>query len=142
MWTFVIAGILYLLGVAAVLFIKPNLMFTPDGQWKEFGIGQQEDRYSPFPFWLFCFVWAIVSYILIIILTKLLQTKDVTSESVQSNRRRNNRSQSMAEFDDDTYDFDGDVKQLPKGYYVLNKKATRLSGIPKYVFLGENEPSS
>ena len=30
---------------------------------------------------------------------------------------------------------------LPKGYYVLNKKATKLSGVPKYVYLGAEEPS-
>jgi hypothetical protein len=32
------------------------------------------------------------------------------------------------------------VKTLPKGYYVLNKKASRLAGTPKYVFMGEEEP--
>jgi hypothetical protein len=137
MWTFVIAGIIYLLGIALVLFIKPNLMFTPDGQWKEFGIGQREDRYSPFPFWLFCFVWAIISYMLVVLITNLLEPKNSYNDSI---KRRNNTP--SAEFDDDMYDFDGDVKKLPKGYYVLNKKATRLSGIPKYVFLGENEPST
>jgi hypothetical protein len=30
----------------------------------------------------------------------------------------------------------GEAVELPKGYYVLNKKATKLSGVPKYVYLG------
>jgi hypothetical protein len=129
MWTFVLAGILYLLGVGGVLYMKPTLMFTPDGQWKEFGIGQRDDLYSPFPFWLFCLVWAILSYILVSIVI-----------GVQTNQNRNRRRNVTPEYDNNTYDFDGDVKDLPKGYYVLNKKATRLSGVPKYVFIGAEEP--
>ena len=132
MWAFVLAGILYLLGVGVILYIKPLLMFTPDGQWKEFGIGQRDERYSPFPFWLFCFVWAIVSYILVTLVLSI-QAKQVKPQ------QRRNVSPNI-NYEDNTYDFDGDVKQLPKGYYVLNKKATRLSGVPKYVFIGEEEP--
>ena len=30
--------------------------------------------------------------------------------------------------------------ELPKGYYVLNRKATKLSGTPKYVYLGTEQP--
>jgi hypothetical protein len=137
MWSFVIAGIVYLLGVAAVLYIKPEFMFTPDGQWKEFGIGQREDRYSPFPFWLFCLVWAILSYIITMLLFRFQEMPDL---SVNRNRKPNNLSNKK--FENNMYNFDGDVTELPKGYYVLNKKATRLSGVPKYIFLGENEPSS
>ena len=32
--------------------------------------------------------------------------------------------------------------ELPKGYYVLNNKATRLAGVPKYVYLGEEMPEA
>ena len=34
---------------------------------------------------------------------------------------------------------DGAV-ELPKGYYMLNKKATKLAGVPKYVYLGTEPP--
>jgi hypothetical protein len=138
MWAFVLAGIVYLLGVGLVLYMKPTMMFTPDGQWKEFGIGQREDRYSPFPFWLFCLVWAILSYILV---SAALSAQN-TNRNLNANYKsvKQNQRQSSAEYDNDMYDFDGDVSELPKGYYVLNKKATRLSGIPKYVFLGAEEP--
>ncbi len=137
MWTFFTAGILYLLGVAVVLFAKPQFMFSPDGNWKEFGIGQREDRYTPFPFWLFCIVWAIVSYVILLL---LLTPKTV--ETPFRTKKRNQSAEIDYDHDDGLFDFDEDVRQLPKGYYVLNKKATRLSGIPKYVYLGANEPGS
>jgi hypothetical protein len=62
------SGILYLAGVAIILTLKPEFMFYPDGTWKEFGIGRNPDRYTWFPFWIFALVWAVVSYILIIML--------------------------------------------------------------------------
>lgn len=139
MWTFVVAGILYLLGVAVLLMVKPQLMFTPDGQWKEFGIGQNNDRYTPFPVWLFCIVWAIIAYILSVLLVEVASSQ----RNESSSSLRTPRKKQFAEIEEnDMYDFDGDVSELPKGYYVLNKKATRLSGVPKYVFLGANEPTS
>jgi hypothetical protein len=42
---------------------------------------------------------------------------------------------STLEFDDDT--FGENPKQ---GYYVLNRKASRIAGVPKYVYIGEEEP--
>jgi hypothetical protein len=135
MWTFVLSGIVYLLGVGVVLYTKPTLMFTPDGQWKEFGIGQREDRYSPFPFWLFCLVWAATSYILVTLVSGIQQNQNQNQKSI----RRRNVSADI-DYENNTYDLDGDVTNLPKGYYVLNKKATRLSGVPKYVYIGAEEP--
>jgi hypothetical protein len=108
MWAFLIAGIVYLIGVAIVLAIRPSYMFTPDGLWKEFGI-EKGDEYTLCPFWFFCIVWALVSYFLVIVLYK---------DDVSVNPPTN----------------------LPKGYYVLNNKASRLSGVPKYVYLGEDAP--
>lgn len=159
MWLFVSAGVLYLLGIAIVLLLKPKIMFTPDGQWKEFGIGQDESKYSPFPFWLFCFVWAILSYTLVVLVFALLNKlkeqkvdgdknftetfnkglKNIYASNNQSKRKVVNAPQ---EFNDTEVDFSEGSEGLPNGYYVLNKKATRLSGVPKYVYLGNQEPSS
>ena len=145
MWTFFTAGVLYLLGVAAVLLIKPSFMFTPDGQWKEFGIGQNPDRYTPFPFWLFCLSWAIVSYILILLLLPLFGKKTSNVEEPFIRPLNSSRRQKVVEEDvdlDDMFSAPGsEGVSLPKGYYVLNKKATRLTGMPKYVFIGENPPT-
>lgn len=144
MWTFAIAGGMYLVGVGIVLMIKPSLMFTPDGDWKEFGIGQREDRYTPFPFWLFCLIWAITCYFFILILEPYIfpevsrEVYKVDPLPVKKNTRR--RQPMIEEFVDDDLEVD-EAMELPKGYYVLNKKASRLSGVPKYVYLGPEEPS-
>jgi hypothetical protein len=151
MWTFAIAGSLYLVGVGIVLMIKPSLMFTPDGDWKEFGIGQREDRYTPFPFWLFCLTWALVTYFLVLVVEPYLFPEisrevykvdplpvEVNEEVVMNNKRRNNNRRRPVLEEDIEVD---EAMELPKGYYVLNKKATRLSGVPKYVYLGPEEPS-
>jgi hypothetical protein len=52
--------VVYLAGIAAVLFLRPALMFDREGRWKEFGL--RRDDATAFPFWLFCIVWAVVSY--------------------------------------------------------------------------------
>jgi len=60
------SAIVYLFGVALILYLKPTLMFRSDGQWKEFGTVSAE--HTVFPFWLFCIVWAIVSYLLMLLI--------------------------------------------------------------------------
>jgi hypothetical protein len=63
------------------------------------------------------------------------ETVSVVSQNKRVNIPRNT---SELQFDDEL-DAPSD---LPKGYYVLNKKATKLSGVPKYVYLGSEEPSA
>jgi hypothetical protein len=125
-------------------------MFRPDGSWKEFGIGQQPEKYTPFPFWMFCLVWAIVAYTLTLLLMPFLVEPDDSIPEMNvprnvprlsgNNKRRTPRNlAALPEIDmEETVE---EAVQLPKGYYVLNKKATELSGVPKYVYLGENEPN-
>lgn len=145
-----IAGIVYLIGIAVILITKPSLMFTPDGDWKEFGIGQLDTRYTPFPFWMFCLVWAMISYVLVLlfepIVTKRnsnsnfnLSVNEIPSTNKRVNRKNNYSDQSVLEVGNDELDLE--AVELPKGYYVLNKKATKLSGVPKYVYLGPEQPS-
>ena len=148
--TFSLAGALYLVGIGIVLILKPSYMFTPDGDWKEFGIGQREDRYTPFPFWIFCIMWALTAYFIVLMLEPYLSESKVValtpigaaaaanaSSNIVYNSRniRNRRSVSSSSSESDS------AIELPKGYYVLNKKATRLSGVPKYVYMGPNEPA-
>jgi len=128
MWVFLKAGILYMVGVAVVLFLKPTIMFTPDGTWKEFGIGKGTEEYTTFPFWMFCLVWAFLAFTIIV----FLEPSASSASSAPSGLRAS--AQSYVE----THDLN--QPELPKGYYVLNKKATALSGIPKYVYLGPEEP--
>ena len=105
-----------------LLAIRPSYMFTPDGQWKEFGI-EKGDEYTMCPFWLFCIVWALVSYFLVIAVYK--EDGDVPLPIINNRRTEPDMSKPV---------------ELPKGYYVLNNKATRLAGVPKYVYLGEEAP--
>ena len=138
MWTFIISGALYLTGVAIVLVLKPSFMFTPDGTWKEFGIGQDPSRYTNFPFWLFCLIWAVISYVIVLMTLPLFDTNESEVEIPVKNVR--NRKPEIIEdsnlvFDDELEDLQS---KLPKGYYILNKKASRIAGVPKYVHMGEN----
>jgi len=136
MWTFIIAGALYLIGVGVILVIRPSFMFTPVGDWKEFGIGQREDRYTPFPFWLFCLVWALVAYFLVLFIMNATGFDEASASAV--NRKSKNKPTLNPVDEGETVDLEQPQK-LPKGYYVLNKKASRLAGVPKYVYLGEEE---
>ena len=53
---------IYILGISAVLFLRPSLMF--DGSaWKEFGLSHK-GNYTIFPFWMFIVVWSVFSYVL------------------------------------------------------------------------------
>ena len=144
MWAFIISGALYLVGVAVALVVKPSFMFAPDGTWKEFGIGQDEKRYTVFPFWLFCLVWAVIAYIIVLLLLPLMTDMDeLNSEPVYTPKNNvNRRSKKNVVVEDSDLVFDDEMEPvgLPKGYYVLNKKASRIAGTPKYVYLGEEEP--
>ncbi len=150
MWAFIISGALYLVGVAVALVVKPSFMFAPDGTWKEFGIGQDEKRYTVFPFWLFCLVWAVLAYIIVLVMLPLVVDMNEMNSMgheepvnvYKSNRANNARRVKKNVVEDSDLVFDDEVEPvgLPKGYYVLNKKASRIAGTPKYVYLGEEEP--
>lgn len=148
MWTFIFAGLLYLTGVAVVLVLKPSFMFTPDGVWKEFGIGKNEARYTPFTFWIFCLVWAFISYIIVLLIEPLFQRPE-PAYPINRRNKRNIRFENDSDliFEDELDQAgEGETQpeaeqkiqsKLPKGYYVLNRKASKLAGVPKYVYLGE-----
>jgi len=145
MWAFIISGALYLVGVAVALVVKPSFMFAPDGAWKEFGIGQDPKRYTSFPFWLFCLVWAVLSYVIVLTFIPLFVDMNEINDTTQEDPSnvywaKNNLRKSKKNVEDSDLIFDDEVQGLPKGYYVLNKKASRLAGAPKYVYLGEEEP--
>jgi len=165
----VIAGLIYLFGVAIVLAIKPSFMFTEDGVWKEFGIGRNPASHTWMPFWLFAIFWAFTCYILVAILLSLRQQEplEVANElpkfsksTLQSNLKKMKATKAV-ELNEDGFDISeenflpsftnakskgrgrGNSFDLPKGYYILNAKATEeAGGIPKYVFLGKGLPEA
>ena len=144
MRTLLLSAVLYLIGIAAVLLLRPSLMFLPDGTWKEFGTLSTE--HTIFPFWLFCILWALVSYLI----TTLAVGEGVVAAAVATNSilkkieppedlvaplpvkpKRRGATASKANAISTKY---GNMKP---GYYVLNSKATRESGIPKYIYIGD-----
>jgi len=55
---------LYLLCVSVILYTKPNIFFTLDGDLKPFGIGQEKTLY---PLWLIFMLSGLFSFYLIFI---------------------------------------------------------------------------
>jgi len=147
------SGLLYLAGVAIVLILQPSIMFTEEGIWKEFGIGRNSNTHTWLPFWLFAMVWALLSYIIVLILAgsgslpgtatatgtatgtgtaaatgtvaaSVPQTQaNLTMHSFELPKQRGKRSNSL----------------IP-GYYILNREASELQGTPKYIYLGPEPP--
>lgn len=128
----IVSGIIYLLGVAIILVLKPDFMFQEDGVWKEFGIGRNTKTHTWFPFWLFIIVWAIISYFITVLLLPMPGTTpnlEVQTGTVKIPKRRRIREpiESVAPTPD-----------LASGYYMLNSEN---SGVPRYVYLGPKEPA-
>jgi len=123
MRVFLTSGLVYLTGIAIVLLVKPSIMFRDDGSWKEFGIGRDEKRYTWMPLWLFCILWALVSYILAILILRISgyhsTLVDTSNEKEVLPKRKVRRG-----------------SDLPEGYYVL-LKSTKSGEPPTYVYLGE-----
>lgn len=120
----IFSGILYLIGVAAILSLRPSLMFTPEGIWKEFGLGRNPETHTWLPFWLFCIVWAVCSYLIMVILAEagilpgLWVSHIETTPAPKGNSSRNAKP----------------------GYYMLNTEGSGIEGIPKYIYLGQTAP--
>ena len=127
----IVAGLLYLTGIAVVLVLKPQYMFRDDGRWKEFGIGRDTRNFTFIPFWLFAIIWALISYVIIALLEGSSAEEPVyTEQPQQSYKPRNNRSLPRN---------NGQLELTP-GYYMLNEGSTGRNGIPRYVYLGPEEP--
>lgn len=128
----IFSGILYLAGVALVLMFRPSLMFTEDGIWKEFGIGKNEYTHTWIPFWLFCFLWAISSYLLCVLLAEAgalpglwVSHVEVEAPSIASSLPAPKVK--------------GPKTPTP-GYYMLNTEGSGIEGVPKYIYLGPAAP--
>lgn len=126
----IVAGLVYLTGIAVILMIKPQYMFRDDGRWKEFGIGRDPANFTYVPFWLFTIIFALLSYVFVMLMEDALY---IPSDSIEFQRNtatvRNSRQANA-------------VQELIPGYYMLNEGATGRNGIPRYVYLGPEEPNS
>lgn len=134
------SGLLYLAGVSVVLYFKPELMFNAEGEWKEFGLGRNRDRYTWLPFWLFTILWAILSYLIVLTLSapadhlsvlpveaegEALEPENVSLKSLSSSLKKKPTN----------------AGEMKKGYYILDANETARRGIPKYIYLGPEAPN-
>jgi hypothetical protein len=118
--------VIYLLGVAAVLYLRPQLMFRRDGTWKEFGVNG--DDTSVFPIWMFCIAWAVVTYALGRL---IFSEKAVVETAAVSLAAAKSLSYTKPEAS-------GPVTQ--PGYYRLDASVMRKKGVPRYIYVGEETP--
>ena len=125
----IFSGILYLAGVALVLTLRPSLMFTDAGVWKEFGVGRSPSTHTWMPFWLFCILWAILSYLLCVVLAEagILPGLWVSHVEVEAPAVKPPPGVKSS-------------RTPTPGYYMLNTEGSGIEGVPKYIYLGPAAP--
>ena len=136
MRTLLFSMILYLTGIAVVLFFRPSLMFHRDGRWKEFGIGDV-DGGTIFPFWLFCIVWAVLSYIIMYL---IIGSSPANLANVSANVSANAVALApLAPLRNSFMESGPEEPPMKSGYYRLNTAGSK-KGVPRYVYVGPDEP--
>lgn len=58
-----LAILLFLVAIYTVHYIKPDFIYTPDGAFRDFGVGYKNK--TVLPIWIVCIVLAILSYLAI-----------------------------------------------------------------------------
>lgn len=142
------AGLLYLLGISILLMWKPSLMFSEKGIWKEFGMGRPSSTYTWMPFWLFSIIWAILSYLLVLIVASHTGLGGVhtptdlpviaeTLDPEFVSRKTMNHDHSISKKKASASILASDMKN---GYYMLDTNETMKRGVPKYIYIGPEAP--
>ena len=126
-------------------------MFSADGKWKEFGLGRSKERYTWLPFWLFAIMWAIVSYIIVLVIAShtqlgtnnsdnevveiqssvtndIILPENITTKSLEPTPITNSKKKLTSQ-------------TMKNGYYILNEAETMKKGVPKYIYLGPEAPN-
>jgi len=157
------SGLLYLAGVSTVLYIKPELMFNKDGEWKEFGLGRNQEQYTWMPFWLFTILWAMLSYLIVLNMTSPSNSSlpSISSNPLFPSFRNDgtpvlNEEKIINEVSNELIEPDNvstksltslikkrptNANEMKKGYYILDMNETAKKGIPKYIYLGPEAPN-
>ena len=130
------AGLVYLAGVSLLILLQPSLVFREDGTWKEFGVGRNSDHYTWMPFWLFAILWALISYLIVLMVAGANMLPGITAiEDVSVNT-----GEELAESLSPRVKKRVFASMDQEGYYMLNTEATG-KGAPKYVYLGPAPPN-
>jgi hypothetical protein len=149
MYLLIYSGLLYLLGISIILVLKPELMFLSNGSWKEFGIGRSKERYTWLPFWLFAIMWAIISYIIVLVIAshtrseknELQETINTMEIPVLNDMEPENLTKKALSPTPVSIPKNSSSMDMKKGYYILNTEETMKKGIPKYIYLGPEAPN-
>ena len=128
---------LYLFGIAAVLYARPTSMFRHDGRWKEFGVNSLETTY--FPFWMFCIVWAVVAHALV---------RMICSDDHHGivNARVPEEATAVAPIPVPEPELASGASgaappEAASGYYKLDTALMKKTGVPKYIYIGTEKPA-
>jgi hypothetical protein len=127
------SSVLYLLGIAIVLYLRPKQMFHHDGRWKEFGINGLDTTYVPF--WLFCILWAVIAYAIV----RLLH-----SDSDDSKVAVKNDAEPLSPLPvpkAEPAQMQENSSQGKPGYYKLDETMLKDKGVPRYIYVGEDKPA-
>jgi hypothetical protein len=127
------SSVLYLLGIAIVLYLRPKQMFHHDGRWKEFGINGVDTTYIPF--WLFCILWAVIAYAIV----RLLH-----SDSDDSKVAVKNDAEPLSPLPvpkAEPAQMQENSSQGKPGYYKLDESMLKDKGVPRYIYVGEDKPA-
>jgi hypothetical protein len=139
------SGLLYLIGISIILILKPEVMFSNDGSWKEFGLGRNKQKYTWMPFWLFAISWAIVSYLIVLVIASNTGIGGVTNKTelpIQNDSLEpENISTKPMSIVSNLTKKRPQVDDMKSGYYILDMNETIKQGIPKYIFLGPEAPN-
>ena len=123
-------------------------MFTKDGGWKEFGLGRSKHKYTWMPFWLFAILWAVVSYIIVLVIASNTGLGGVSNNidiPVQNNsiepENISMKAMSPVLSDSMSRNKPKSSNEMKPGYYILDTNETVKRGVPKYIFLGPEAPN-
>lgn len=124
-------------------------MFAKDGSWKEFGLGRNKERYTWLPFWMFAIMWAILSYMLVLLVASAtgmagVNTKtevEVISEVIEPENVSLKGMKTPVSVVEDVKKRPSAPADMKSGYYILDVNETMKKGIPKYIYLGPEAPN-
>jgi hypothetical protein len=134
------SGLLYLLGISIILFYRPELMFTEDGSWKEFGLGRNRKQYTWLPFWLFAIMWAILSYIVVLVIASHI-TEPIAMTEINVSAEMIEPVNVSTKAPNVPKKMPTSINEMKSGYYILDVNETVKKGIPKYTYLGPEAPN-
>jgi hypothetical protein len=115
-------------------------MFTEDGNWKEFGLGRNRKQYTWMPFWLFAIMWAILSYIVVLVIASHI-TEPIAMTEINVSAEMIEPVNVSTKAPNVPKKMPASINEMKSGYYILDVNETVKKGIPKYTYLGPEAPN-